>query len=234
MSLLDTVIDTVDHEVRAGGLAIVVLDLDSTAISTAARQLRILQEFASERGESRLSALVDEVREAELGYRVEAVLERRGYADASALSALRAFWRARFFTDAYCALDQASEGAVDFARRVSDAGGLLYYLTARPAQMALGTLSVLRDQGFPTLDGRAVLHMKPDGRRADHGFKRAAMERIVQLRGRVVASFENEPAHAAAFLERFPRARHFLVGDVRSPDAPDPHPDLVQIPSFRV
>lgn len=232
MSTLAEVIDAVAAEAEQGRLGVVVLDLDSTAISTRPRQHRILRDFAEGHGDPRLWALVEQVPVEEMGYRVEAPLQARGYADPALLAALRTFWATCFFTDAYCALDRANPGAVAFARAVFDAGGLIYYLTGRPEQMALGTLKVLRQEGFPVLGGRTVLHMKPDTALTDHGFKRRAMGEIDRLGGRVVATFENEPGHAAAFLEAFPGAWHFLVGDVRSPRAPEPHPDLVEIPSF--
>ncbi|HHO53801.1 MAG TPA: hypothetical protein ENK18_23740 [Deltaproteobacteria bacterium] len=229
---LTEVIDAVALQAREGRLGIVVLDLDSTAIDTRPRQHRILRDFAAGHGDLQLSELVEQIPEAELGYRIEAPLERRGYTDAASLAALHAFWGACFFTDAYCVHDRANPGAAAFARRVFGAGGLVYYLTGRPEQMAQGTLQVLCREGFPILSGRAVLHMKPDVGLGDHGFKRGAMKEIGRLGGRVVATFENEPAHAAAFLEAFPRAVHFLVGDIRSPQAPEPHPGLVAIPSF--
>ena len=232
MGWLDDVVERVGQIVGDGQLPVVIFDLDSTLIDTAPRQHRILVEFAAHTGDRDLQDLVARIAVDELGYRVEAPLERRGITDRALLRQLRAFWGSRFFTNAYCALDRPAAGAVPFVRRVFEAGALVYYLTGRPADMVEGTLSVLRGAGFPVLRGRGLLHMKPTHTLSDRRFKERATADVHALCGQVAATFENEPAHAATYLRAFPGAQHFLVGDVRSPDAPPPDPALVCIESF--
>ncbi|MBX2799400.1 MAG: HAD family acid phosphatase [Myxococcales bacterium] len=231
-SVLLDILDEVEAR-ASGGLPVVVLDLDSTAISTARRQLTILREFADAHGDAELSAVVAEVSEGEMGFAVEGPLQTRGVDTEALKPQLRAFWRERFFADAYCRRDQPNPGAPAFARRVVERGGLVYYLTARPVDMMIGTVAVLQEHGFPLMRGRAVLHMKPSSHLDDHRFKRGAVAEIQSLRGVVCATFDNEPRHANAFVEYFPEAVNVLFGDVRSPDAPAPDRALVHIHTFQ-
>ena len=232
MEALDAVITRVTEVAAAGRLPVVVLDLDSTVIDTGWRHLRIVREFAAELGDTGFSAMAGALTADDFGFLVQDPLLARGMHDPELIEALRRFWWPRFFSADYCRHDRAAPGAVAFARRVVGARGLVYYLTARPVDMGAGTVEVLVGQGFPFLRGRAVLHMKPSADLDDHRFKRAALAEVRSLRGEVVATFENEPAHAGALLEAFPEGTHFLVGDVRSPGAPEPHPALVPLPSF--
>ncbi len=232
---LAAILDRIERVAAAGALPIVVLDLDSTLFDTAERHLAILREFADGHADAELRALVASLRAAHMVYEVDAPLRAGGYADTAVLHDLTDFWLERFFTDDYCLLDEPAPGAVAFTRRVVELGGLAYYLTGRPADaMAAGTFRALRRRGFPILQGRTLLHMKPSEHLGDRHFKLLAIDEIASLHGTVVATFENEPAHAALFLERFPDAAHFLYGTVRSPMAPEPHPDLVAIGSFHV
>ena len=231
--ILTSVLERIQATRAQDALPIVVMDLDSTVIHTGPRHLAILREFADAHGGPDLVAVTQDIAPSEFRFLVEGPLLHRGWDEPTLLNALRAFWRDRFFDSAYCTHDQAVAGAPEFCRRILDAGGLVYYLTARPVDMVRGTFEVLLREGFPVLRGRAVLHMKPSRQLDDHRFKRGALADVEALRGVVCATFENEPAHADAFRRAFPTGIHVLVGDIRSPDAPRPHPDLVPLPGFR-
>ncbi len=233
MSLLDGVLTRVRQTAAAGRLPVVVLDLDSTLIHTGPRHHRIVADFVAQHGSDRLRELAAALQPEDFGFLVEGPLRARGFDDEAEIGALRRFWRERFFTPEYLAFDGANPGAVPFVERLVDAGGLAYYLTARPADLAGATVDVLLRHRFPFLRGRTVLHLKPSRDLDDNRFKRAALAEVRSLAGEVCATFENEPAHAAAYLEAFPGATHFLVGDIHSPSAPEPHPSLVSLPSFR-
>ncbi len=76
------------------------------------------------------------------------------------------------------------------------------------------------------------MHLKPNFDMKDKPFKEAAMEDIRSHRGEVVATFENEPGNANAFLEAFGDADHYLVGGVHSPEAEAPDSRLLLIRDF--
>ncbi len=229
---LTPILDRVRSLGEAGRVGLVIVDLDSTALSTSARQHQILQDYAAGHPDAEFRAAAADVRRDEIGFLIETPLLRRGISDPELFADLRRFWRRRFFTNTYAALDFANPGAPEFTRAVVDRGGLVYYLTARPRTMWRATLDVLGRHGFPVLRGRAVLHVKPSAEVDDAEFKREAMHEIASLGHPVVATFENEPKHAHTYLEAFPDAVHVLVGDIRSPSAPEPDPRLVALPSF--
>lgn len=231
-SLLTPVLDTIQSLADQGRVGLVIMDLDSTALSTSARQYQILLDFARQHPNADFRRAVADVGRTEIGFLIEDPLRRRGIDDPQLFRELRQFWLRRFFTNAYSSLDFPNPGAVELASAIVDRGGLVYYLTARPKTMQRGTLDVLDRYGFPILRGRAVLHMKPNAGVDDAGFKRDAMAEIESLGHPVVATFENEPKHAHTYLAAFPSAVHVLVGSIRSPMAPPPDSRLVQLPSF--
>lgn len=219
---------------RAAGLprAVVVLDLDSTLIDTGPRHLAILRAYGAATGHD-VASVLDWYAQRPVGWGLTPGFEACGWSDADQATFHR-FWGERFFDGESCRHDEAVPGAVAFVRRIVEQGGIAYYLTARPAPtMGEATVGTLRALGFPILRGRAVLHLKPSPHLSDHRFKRGALQEPATL-GEVVATFENEPAHAHAFQATWPAAMHFLVGSVRSPDAPPPDGGLIAIPDLHV
>ncbi|MEO0599910.1 MAG: hypothetical protein AAF211_00645 [Myxococcota bacterium] len=214
-----------------GTAGLVILDLDSTALSTRARQHRILVDYAARHPSAELRAAVADVAPEEIGFLIETPLLERGV-DPHTFHDLRAFWLPRFFSNSYADLDIPNPGAPELARAIVEGGGVVYYLTARPHGMWRATVDVLFRYGFPVLRGRGVLHMKPSPEVDDAAFKRDAMHEVRSLGHPVVATFDNEPKHVHTYLEAFPEALHVLFGDIRSPRAPEPDPSLVQLPSF--
>ncbi len=231
MPTLDSVIDQVDAHAREGTLPIVVFDLDSTLFNTAGRHLAILRAFAEH--EPAVRPVVEELTHDDFGWHVSEPLEARGFRDQEALQRLSAFWFERFFHSDWVGHDQPQAGAPEYVREVHKRGALVYYLTGRHVGgMDTGTARALTDKGFPFWDGRSLLHLKPDFHLDDKVFKDQALRAIRSHKGRVVATFENEPGNANLFLGAFPEASHFLVGDVRSPGGEAPHEALIEIPDF--
>lgn len=221
---------------NARELPIVVFDLDSTLFLARSRNLRILQDFAEYGGRyPDLPEFAAGLTVADLGYMVDHPLSERGMLTPELQADLRAFWAERFFTDDYCEHDVPTPGAPEFARACHEAGALVYYLTGRHVGgMAVGTTKALVQQGFPLFRGRTVLHLKPTFDMPDGDFKKQAVSDISSYSGEVIATFENEPGHAATLRRAFPAAMHFLLDTVCSPTAPEPHPELLIIPDFRL
>ncbi|MCB9892779.1 MAG: hypothetical protein H6833_14095 [Planctomycetes bacterium] len=220
-----------------GALPIVLFDLDSTLFETGSRNLRILREFAdAQRGaHAELPELVAALTVDDMGWNVHECLSRRGVEDAALLQALRGFWFERFFTDEYVKTDLPAPGSVEFVNHCHQAGAMIYYLSGRHVGgMETGTVQALTDHGFPFWRGRCAIHLKPSFDMADRAFKDEAVADIRSYKGRVVASFENEPGNANLFLEAFPGALHFLLDTVTSPEPETPSPELIVVRDFRV
>ncbi|MCB9683271.1 MAG: hypothetical protein H6733_17530 [Alphaproteobacteria bacterium] len=232
MSVLDRVEAAVRRAAARGQHPVVVFDVDSTLFSTQERHRRILVAFAHDRGDPDLVALADRTPAAAFGWSVDGPLRAAGVGDAATWAELHAYWADRFFDDAYCDLDLPMPGAVAFVHRVVQAGALAVYLTGRTADtMTAGTVRLLRRWGLPLHDGRAMLVMKPTAAMADAAFKRGALARIGRL-GTVVATFDNEPAHANTFAEVFPDALSVWLATVWSPGAPAVAPEVVRLDGF--
>lgn len=220
-----------------GALPILLFDLDSTLFETGSRNLRILREFAEAEAtrHAQLPALVDRLGIDDMGWNVGECLTRLGETDANLLQALREFWFARFFTDDYVKTDMPAPGSVDYVNHCHQAGAMIYYLSGRHVGgMETGTVQALTHHGFPFWRGRCAIHLKPSFDMADRAFKDEAVADIRSYKGRVVASFENEPGNANMFLEAFPGALHFLLDTVTSPEPEPPSPELIVIPDFVV
>ncbi len=232
---LREVLTRIDRAVEDGVLPVVVFDLDSTLFSTEPRNLQIFREFARERVEQypELEPLLQSVKREHMGWNIHESLRAQGLENETLLSELKRFWSERFFTDDYVLCDDPSPGAVEYVTAVFERGALVYYLTGRHAGgMELGTVRALRKAGFPFWRGRTPLHLKPSFAMADRDFKDQALDEIRSFRGRVVATFENEPGNANLFLQAFPEALHFLLLTVCSTEAEEPAPELLKTLDF--
>lgn len=221
------------RRVRATPDAVVLFDVDSTLLSTAARHLAILQDFAAEAADPELVAFVNTLGLSDFGWTVSGPLMGTVHEREELLESLSRFWVEGFFSSRYLAEDRAVAGAVDFVNQVHRAGAWVYYLTARDlSQMGAATAASLLDLGFPLLHGRTTLHLKPTRAITDTSFKAAAL-RDVRRAGTVVATYENDPRNANLFAETFPDAVNVLLDTVCSPDAPEPSADLIRVPDFQ-
>ncbi|MCA9573320.1 MAG: hypothetical protein KC656_36035 [Myxococcales bacterium] len=222
--------DEVMRAIRSARRPVVVFDVDSTLVSTAGRHLAILRAFAE--GRPALRELAARLAPEDFGWTVDAPVRARMDLDPETASALQAFWADAFFSDRFLAHDRPVPGAVDFVRRVHSAGAWVVYLTARAAdRMGARTAETLVSMGFPVVEGRATLHLKPSSDTSDHGHKASALAEAAWL-GEVVATFENEPANANLFARSFPGGLHVLVGSLCSPGAPDPDPTVLRVDGF--
>jgi hypothetical protein len=234
-SRLREVFPRIERSIADGVLPLVVFDLDSTLFSTAPRNLRILREFVELHAEHHphLGPLTAAVGVQDMGWNVHDDLLRLGVDDPDLLRALKGFWYERFFSDDYLVTDTPLPGAVEYVEACHQRGALIYYLTGRHVGgMELGTVRALTAQGFPFWRGRCVLHLKPSFEMNDRSFKDDALADIRSYQGRVIATFENEPANANLFAQAFPDALHYLLLTIHSPDAERPSPALIESEDF--
>lgn len=219
---------------HADGPPVIVFDLDGTLMDNRPRVVTIFHELAEawrqEHPEvaSRLAAsTVDRI-----AYGVVHNALELGIEDAALHEAIAAFWKDRFFTDAYLRHDTAVPGSVEFVRACYAAGASIVYLTGRdlPA-MALGTFASLRDLGFPIGVVNTSLVLKPDFETPDVDFKHGVAPAFGKV-GRVIAAFDNEPANNNLFLEHHPHALSVFVDTQHAPNPPALDPRVVVIDTF--
>ncbi len=225
----------IESALSRGRLPVCVFDLDSTLFSTAPRNLQILREFARAHAAKHpeLTAIAARMTAEDMGWNVHDDLARAGVTNTTLLTAVKEFWKERFFRDEYLLHDHEVPGAAAYVEQCHTKGALIYYLTGRHVGgMELGTVQSLRQRGFPFWRGRCVLHLKPDFDMNDKAFKDDAIADIRSYKGEVVASFENEPGNANMFLAAFPDALHVLLQTIHSPGADAPRPELVLTPDF--
>ncbi len=217
------------------GPALVIFDLDDTLFSTADRHLRILREFALaiEAGNAEAAGLIRAIQREKLMYSPVDTAKAHGLADELAKD-LRDFWFARFFKNPYLLEDSVVPGGPEYAAKVVERGGIPVYMTGRDETMREGTEASLLRHGFPEPDGkRARLILKPKFDTPDFAFKTEMLDQMGH-QGAVVGSFENEPAHANLFLDKFPKGRHFLLETKHSGKPVELHGSVHRIKDFRL
>lgn len=240
---LDAVLEAIGQTARAGTLPVLVFDLDDTLFSTAPRDLRIIHEFAADQAASypEFARVAAHLSIQELGWSAVDSLVAAGLArDDPSIEPFTAYWKATFFTDAYAALDLPNRGAADFVNRCHGAGAMVVYLTGRCLSrrgltpgMEQGTARALTTRGFPFWTGRCELVLKQDAGQADVDFKRQALEGVRQLGGRVLATFDNEPANAHMFRTSLPEASNFWLRTSWDPADTASTDGLIVLPDFR-
>ncbi|HEY8087571.1 MAG TPA: HAD family hydrolase [Polyangiaceae bacterium] len=219
---------------RAHRTPVVVFDLDGTLLDNRPRTLAILREFAARcvDRDPDVARRLQHARLHDLEYLLSDSLVRLGVHRADLTAELQAFWRDRFFSDAYLGHDVPLPGAVAYARACHDAGAVVVYLTGRDLPlMGPGTLASLRDLGFPVAVPATELVLKPDAAMPDEAFKRLTAPELARV-GHVVAAFDNEPANCNVVLAHYPDAHVVYVDTQHLPGAPDLEPSVQVVRDF--
>lgn len=226
--LLRSIVDRVESAARP----VVVFDLDGTLLDNRPRTVAIFHELAAVWQDERpdVAAGLQRAHLDVTEYGVSTSLARIGV-DAHH-DEVFAFWRERFFTDAYIAHDVPLPGAVELVQTLHRHGANIVYLTGRDLPgMALGTFQSLRDHGFPIGRVGTELVTKPDFETPDDQFKRAVAVDLVRL-GEVVATFDNEAVNCNLLREAYPGATAVLLDTHFAPDPPPLHPEVRVIDHF--
>ncbi len=213
---------------------VLVFDLDGTLLDNRPRVARIFHELAEAWAEPhpdaarRLAAATAE----RIVYGLDENLHRLGIDDPRLHEEGFAFWKARFFTDAYMRYDTETPGALAFVRACYEAGATIVYLTGRDLpNMALGTFASLRDLGFPIGVVGTSLVTKPAFEIPDAEFKHEVAPSLAR-HGNVVATFDNEPANCNLFLKHHPAAHCVFLDTHHAPNPPPLDPRALVLDSF--
>jgi hypothetical protein len=222
---------------------LVLLDLDSTLYEVGPRTHQILREWLSIQESDLLEgvdlkARVESAEAHQIGYsladtfRSLGVDPQRTMGAEQALRSAKAFWLERFFSSKYLPFDRAYPGAAEFVQELYQLGAELVYLTGRDEPgMGEGTRENLIRDGFPWNTDRTHLLMKPRFEMPDLDHKKGAAE-FIREKGKLVASFENEPKNLVALAELFPEAMHVFVQTVYSDHPAMPTQGLYRIRGF--
>lgn len=230
--LLEGLLDTC----RAlGPRAVMAFDLDSTLFDNRPRQVAILKEYGEKVGHAKLIA--NQVDHWVSGWDMKGAMHNAGLASAEIElhgDPAKDFWRDRFFTSPYAALDIDIPGAPAFLEKVKSTGAVIAYLTGRHEAMRDGSVDAMRKTGMALPDGRSVqLLMKPTLTEDDDAFKERAFAQLRTI-GTVVAGFDNEPTHANSYRRAFPEATTVHLATDHSGRPVPLLAGIVSIPHFAV
>jgi hypothetical protein len=219
-TVLETILERAGNVRREGNLPVAVFDLDGTLFRTGFRSKQIFLEYANEQDDSILAHKVKTIDPVTVQYRVRNTLVGSGITDSTVLKSMIDSWRMKFFSDDYLKYDEPIPGSVRFVNALHDSGALIIYLTGRDAPgMLLGTVSSLKQYGFPIGIAKTELIMKSRRYEKTIPYKEQTIAYIEQL-GRVIAVFENEPVIMNLFAERFPEAKACFVETEHKPNSP--------------
>lgn len=236
-SILATLLEKIPAWASESGRApLVVFDLDATLFDNRPRTLEILMQYREEvvEGQPEIAEALGTLTAEKVQYLLSDTLRGCGITRANVVSDITRYWHDRFFTDEYCQYDAPMEGAAEYVRACHEAGAVIVYMTGRDvAGMLLGTMSSLRDCGFPVAVAGIEVILKPDATMPDEAFKRSALPTLDRL-GDMLAFFDNEPANCNLAKAMFPDAAVVLLDTQKVPYAPELAPDVQFVTDFRV
>lgn len=214
----------------------VIFDVDGTLLDNRPRIMQILKEY----GTSELKGVRPEdankllaLNIAHIQYRLTDTLSAIGVTDPAVINNAAVFWSQRFFNDDYLKYDSPTPGSVNFVRTLYSNGARIVYLTARdqPRQL-MGTVKALRDHGYPIGIQGTELIMKPTVQTQDAVYKQQVTNYLRHY-GKVIATFDNEPANVNVYRRAFADASVFLFAAPHSPNPPPLLPNIQHLAAFQ-
>jgi hypothetical protein len=237
LSVLHRVLERITQiDGETGRAPVVVFDLDATLFDNRPRTLQILMEYADE-VQAEFPDVASAIATLDAGhvkYLLSDTLRGCALTHPDLVRDVTSYWRDRFYSDEYCRYDVPLEGAPEFVRACHEAGAIIVYMTGRDIPgMLLGTVSSLRDTGFPIAVAGVECVLKPDATMPDEAFKRTELPSLLKL-GDVIAFFDNEPANCNVAMQIFPDSTGVLLDTQRVPGAPDTDAGIETIRDFRL
>ncbi|MEM6533438.1 MAG: HAD family hydrolase [Myxococcota bacterium] len=214
----------------------VIFDLDGTLFDNRYRTLQILKEYADKELQSVRPQAADIIRGLTVDrvrYQLTETLIGSGVTEGAIVNNAAVFWSERFFKDEYLKYDKPVPGIVAYVRTLYSNGARVVYLTGRDApRQLIGTVRSLRDNGFPIGIQGTELIMKPTAQTQDAIFKQQVTNYLRHY-GKVIATFDNEPANANVYRRAFPGAAVFAFDAPHSPNPPPLLADVQKITTFQ-
>lgn len=229
----------VQQAAAKGERPVIVYDLDATLFDNRPRVMQIVADLLLT---PEAAAFPVEVRRAvgsisprSMKYRLSDTLRDHGVEDEAAIEWFQNGWFEKFFTNEYVQFDLPTQGAVEFVKRLHEAGAVTLYLTGRDTPgMRDGTLAALKNHKFPMPDGdRVYLITKPTFEQSDMEYKQEVVEDVKKL-GTVVGVLDNEPKPMNVLAEAFPDAAHIFLDTMHSPDIEPLLPGIRVMTDFRL
>lgn len=213
----------------------VIFDIDGTLLDNRARHLQILKEYGTQElkgvrpdAATRLANMTLQM----VRYRLTDTLTMAGVTEQAVVNNAAVFWSQRFFVDEYLKYDKPTTGSVNFVRQLYSSGARIVYLSGRDApRQLIGTVKSLRDHGFPIGIQGTELILKPSAQTQDAIFKQQVTNYLRHY-GKVIATFDNEPANANVYRRAFTQAVCFIYTAPHSPNPPPLLPNITPLPSF--
>lgn len=234
---LQRVLDRVSMAAADGGPPpIVVFGVDGALFDSRPRTLQILLEFGEEIApeEPEVSEALSVLNLERMHYLLSQTLRECGITHADLVRDITSYWRERFHSDDYALLDEPNPGAVDYVRAVHDVGGGIVYLSGRDVPgMLLGTITSLRDHGFPIAEVGVETVLKPDATLGTESFKRASLKRVGN-RGDVMAIFDDQASSCEMARLIFPEADVGLVDTWADDPPPSSESGIATVRDFRL
>lgn len=234
--LLTQILDAVRKAYNKQQRPMVIFDLDGTLFDNRPRIAAILKEY----GDNELKGVrpdaatkLSNVTTGQIRYMLTDTLTAVGVTEAAVVNNAAVFWSKRFFQDAYLKHDAPTAGSVDFVRTLYSSGARIVYLTARDApRQLIGTVTALRDRGYPIGIQGTELIMKPTMQTQDAIYKQQVTN-YMRHYGTVIAAFDNEPANANVYRRAFPKSIVVLFQAPASPNPPPLLPNIHSLAAFR-
>lgn len=231
LEVLTTVRSTYSKQQRP----MAIFDLDGTLFDNRHRTLRILKEYADRELQSvrpEAAKIIRGLTYDKIRYQLTETLIGAGVTEGAIVNNAAVFWSERFFEDEYLKYDKPVVGAVAYVRSLYSNGARIVYLTGRDApRQLLGTVRSLRDNGFPIGIQGTELIMKPTAQTQDAIFKQQVTNYLRHY-GKVVGTFDNEPANVNVYRRAFPSAAVFAFDAPHSPNPPPLLPDVKKFSTF--
>jgi hypothetical protein len=235
-ALLAQVIDKVRVSYNKQERPMVIFDLDGTIFDNRSRIMQILKEYSDQELKAvrpQAAAALNTLTIPLVKYRLTDTLTAAGVQESAVINNAAVFWSQRFFQDEYLKYDTTTPGAVNFVRTLYSSGARIVYLTGRDApRQLMGTVKSLRDNGFPIGIQGTELIMKPTAQTQDAIFKQQVTNYLRHY-GKVIATFDNEPANANVFRRAFAESICFLFDAPHSPNAPPVLQNIQKLASFQ-
>jgi hypothetical protein len=232
---LNQVLEEVRKAYNKSERPMVIFDLDGTLFDNRSRILQILKEYGEQELKAvrpQFSTALNNLNVTQVQYMLTDTLAGAGVNEPDVVNNAAVFWSQRFFTDDYLKYDTPTPGSVNFVRTLYSNGARIVYLSARDApRQLIGTVKQLRDNGFPIGIQGTELILRPTVQTQDAIFKQQVTNYLRHY-GKVIATFDNEPANANVYRRAFADAACFLYSAPRAPNPPPLLPNILALPAF--